>query len=92
MVRTDTLGGVIKSYHIDRVDVLKMDIEGVEYKVLKKDIKLIAGGVERLLIEYHTDSDSRMREKIITILARNNFRLIFEHRHVLGFLNEELVK
>lgn len=65
-----------------------MDIEGVEYKVIKKDIKLIAERVERLLVEYHTDSDRSMRKKIITILIDNNFRLIFEHRHVLGFLNE----
>ncbi len=88
MVRTDTIGGLIKSHHIKKIDVFKMDIEGVEYKVLKKDIKLIVRKVEKLLVEYHTDSDKKMREKIITILTRNNFGLIFENRCVLGFLNK----
>lgn len=88
MVQTNTLGGVIRSKHLTRIDVLKMDIEGEEYRVLKKDIKLVTGNVERLLVEYHSDRDSRVREKIITIMTRNNFMLFFEHRHVLGFLKK----
>lgn len=89
MVQTNTLGGVIKSNHLARIDVFKMDIEGAEYKVIKKDIRLITTNVERLLVEYHSDRDSRVRKKIITIMTQNNFRLFFEHRHVLGFLNRE---
>lgn len=92
MIETHTLAGVIKSNHLNKVDVLKMDIEGVELKVLKKEINLIMRCVDRLLVEYHSDRDSRMRKKIITLMTKNNFRFIFENRHVLGFLNEKLIK
>ena len=92
IVKSETLRGIISRNYIEIIDVLKMDIEGLEYKVIKKDIKQVVGKVKRLLIEYHTDSDSKMREKIIDLLVKNNFRIIFEHRHILGFLNESLNK
>lgn len=92
LVKTNTLEGMVIDNRITEIDVLKMDIEGVEYQVLKKDINLIAQNVERLLVEYHTDSDLKVKGKIITMMVQNNFKLIFEHRHILGFVNCKLNK
>ena len=92
LVSTITLRGMMRENHIKKLDVLKMDIEGEEYKVIKKDIKLISKNVERLLVEYHEDCDRKMRKKIISILIKNNFSVIFEKRNVLGFSNNQIIK
>ena len=87
LVKTSTLEQIIKDYKINRVDLLKLDIEGSEYKVIKKGVKLIKSIVQRLIVEYHYTITSGSRKKIIDLMTANNFELTFEHRHVLGFVN-----
>lgn len=57
-----------------KIDMLKMDIEGAEYDVLK-DCKNSLVNVENIFIEYHsfTDSDQKLSE-ILKILEENKFR------------------
>lgn len=59
------------------VDLLKLDIEGAENKVvmdLEKNNKLIL--IERIIIEYHHGEESRGNnlEEILAILKKNNFK------------------
>jgi FkbM family methyltransferase len=51
------LSSYCKQHNIDRVDLLKMDIEGAEYRVIESDYDFLREYVVRALIEYH-ESDS----------------------------------
>lgn len=57
-----------------KIDVLKMDIEGAEYEVLK-DCKNSLSSVENMFIEYHSFTNSNQNlSEILSILEKNNFR------------------
>lgn len=59
---------------IGRVDLLKIDIEGAEYEVIK-DCQSALGNVENIFIEYHSWNNSPQRlSEILVILEQNNFR------------------
>lgn len=69
-VKTQKLSGYLQK----KVDFLKIDIEGAEYKVLK-DCKLLLKNVENLFVEYHSFVDSEQKlDNILTILKDNGFR------------------
>jgi FkbM family methyltransferase len=56
------------------VDLLKIDIEGAEYEVLK-DCKDTLDNVENIFIEYHSWNNSPQKlSEILAILEKNNFR------------------
>lgn len=57
-----------------KIDLLKIDIEGAEYEVLK-DCSSSLQKVKNIIIEYHSyvNSDQKLSE-ILEILEKNNFR------------------
>ena len=56
------------------VDLLKIDIEGAEYEVLK-DCEDTLDNVENIFIEYHSWNNSPQKlSEILAILEKNNFR------------------
>lgn len=69
-IKTETL-----SKYLDKqVDFLKIDIEGVEYEVLKECSDKLSN-VENLFIEYHSfENKSQNLHQILEILVNNNFR------------------
>jgi len=62
----------------EKVDMLKIDIEGAEYEVLK-DCKDSLSNVENLFVEYHSwnISDQKLSE-ILEIFEKNGFRYYIE--------------
>jgi FkbM family methyltransferase len=63
----------------NKVDMLKMDIEGAEYDVLF-DCKDVLGIVENIFVEYHSwsDKDQKLSE-ILSILEYSGFRYYIEN-------------
>ena len=63
----------------NKVDMLKMDIEGAEYDVLV-DCKYVLGIVENIFVEYHSwsDKDQKLSE-ILSILEYSGFRYYIEN-------------
>jgi FkbM family methyltransferase len=58
----------------NKIDMLKIDIEGAEYEVLK-DCQNSLSNVENIFIEYHSFSNSNQNlSEILSILEKNNFR------------------
>jgi FkbM family methyltransferase len=56
------------------IDLLKIDIEGAEYEVIK-DCKNSLNNVENIFIEYHSWNNSPQKlSEILAILEQNNFR------------------
>jgi len=70
-VRLDTL---IKMFELEKVDLVKMDIEGAEYPVLT-DPSLDLSKVENMIVEVHYRYGSREDREIMAALARQGFKL-----------------
>ena len=65
----------IGQYLQQKVDLLKIDIEGAEAVVLK-DVEDMLGNVEKIFIEYHSfQKQQQMLPEILEILKRSGFRL-----------------
>jgi FkbM family methyltransferase len=61
-----------------KIDMLKMDIEGAEYDVLK-DCQDSLKNVENLFVEYHSwNNDDQKLSEILDIFEKNNFRYYVE--------------
>ncbi len=68
----------LAEYLTEKVDFLKIDIEGAEYDVLNS-VKDKLGGVENIFVEYHSFSKDRQTlAEILTILSEANFRYYLE--------------
>lgn len=62
-----------KKYKIDKIDLLKIDVEGSEVDILKSS-KNILSKVKKAIIEYHRAQ--RTRRSVIKIMIKNNFKLL----------------
>lgn len=70
----------IRELGIDRIDMLKVDIEGSETELLR-DAAPLLGQVERIAVEYHVapDSDHNSFDETVSILHDAGFDLSFHH-------------
>jgi len=71
-VRLDTL---IRRFGFERVDLVKMDIEGAEYPVLT-DPSLDLSKVENMVVEVHYGFGSRESREIMRALAMHGFKIV----------------
>jgi FkbM family methyltransferase len=53
LVLTTRLSTFCADRDIDRISLLKLDIEGLEYAVLEQDNSLLSAAVDRCIVEYH---------------------------------------
>jgi FkbM family methyltransferase len=64
----------LSNYINNKVDFLKLDIEGAEVEVME-EIENKLSYVDHIFIEYHSfESRPQQLQQILTILCRNNFR------------------
>jgi FkbM family methyltransferase len=68
-----TLENLCRKYKIDKIDLLKIDVEGNEVDILKSS-EAILPNVKKAIIEYHRAQ--RTRKGVIKIMIKNNFRLV----------------
>ena len=71
-VRLDTL---IRQSGLNKVDLVKMDVEGAEYQVLT-DPSLDLSKVENMVVEVHYRYGSRESWEIMRALARHGFKIV----------------
>lgn len=62
----------IKEKNIDKISLLKMDIEGAEYEIIENLEQEIFDKIDSFLIEYHDNEDGRV-EKLIHKLLKSGF-------------------
>ncbi len=74
-IETITLPEVLGSM---KVDILKLDIQGVELAVLEKERDLIKSNVKRIIVEYHKKYE---RDKLINLLESIDFELCLEEKN-----------
>jgi FkbM family methyltransferase len=74
-VKTIRLDTLIRRSGLDKVDLVKMDIEGAEYPVLT-DPTLDLSKVENIIVEVHYRYGSRESWEIMQALARHGLKIV----------------
>jgi FkbM family methyltransferase len=75
LVRTVRLDTLIKKFGIEKLDLIKMDIEGAEYPVLT-DPSLDLSKVENMVVEVHYKYGSKESCEIMRALASHGFKIV----------------
>lgn len=65
---------------IERIDLLKLDCEGSEYKILRKSMDFIEKNVENILIELHNTDLHKVNKtekfsEFVSYMQKNNFEI-----------------
>ena len=79
-VTTVKLSTFCSSNNIDRIHLLKMDIEGGEYDVIEYDLNFIIEKVEVMFIEYH-NFDIDNGQSLLTEALKANFDISIQNSH-----------
>ncbi len=66
-----------KDFGINKIDLLKIDVEGSELDILKSS-KNILSNVEKVVVEYH--KAQKTEKPVIELMVKNNFRVAFIDR------------
>lgn len=101
-INSITLKDLYKLSGFNRIDILKIDIEGSEYNILtEENISFLSENTEQILIEFHNTSIKEYSEKIDLILEyfkKNNFyakKFSFFNKEmncdVYTFINEKII-
>jgi FkbM family methyltransferase len=64
---------------VERLDWLKMDVEGAEEHVLRGAEKTIARFKPRILVEQHKFKDATIAERVTALLETFGYRLVSDH-------------
>lgn len=81
-VKCTTLKNILSKYNLSAVDILKMDIEGMELEILESSIPIL-NKINKIIIEWHS---VEIRKGLIHLLEKNNFKLVFEEKRDYGDL------
>jgi len=71
-----TLKELFQKFKLDYVDILKLDVEGSELKILENS-KDILNKIKKIVIEYHSDE---LKEKCKNLLINKGFKLVLEDK------------
>jgi FkbM family methyltransferase len=81
-VRSDTLDNLLRRVGIDRVNWIKIDVEGAEYEVLSGAKEILSANKHiYILVEVHGKGTY---EPVIELLKSNNFNIEFEKTYNNG--------
>ena len=80
-VNADTLDSILKLNGVNRVNWIKIDVEGAEFEVLKGSTKTLSSENVSLLIEIHNIDDPSHYSNIVDFLKYRNYEITFEQRY-----------
>lgn len=80
VVKSTTLTDLCKKSKISNIDILKIEVEGSEYEILKSSQSLLKN-VKKIVIGMHT---SEIRKKCKNFLKKNGFKLVREEKERCG--------
>lgn len=81
-VNTISLDDIIERYNLDKIDFLKIDIEGYEYEFMENISDETLSKIDRIHIEFHNSKDIFRRYNIIDKLSRNGFGFLTTYESV----------
>lgn len=71
-----TLNKLCKDYKINRIDILKLDVEGMEMEILKNS-KSLLNKIHKIVVEWHS---KKLKDELKKFLENNGFELILEEK------------
>ncbi len=74
-VKTTTLKGVLEENKVLRINFLKIDCEGEEYKILFNCPKNVLKRIDKISMEYHNLDERRNVSSMKKFLEENNFKV-----------------
>lgn len=72
-VQCATLADIFAENHIDRCDLLKVDIEGAEFETLSAAPDDVLSKVQKIILEWHEKDGSHGKKDIIELLSARGF-------------------
>jgi FkbM family methyltransferase len=89
-IKTFTLDEIIRSYNIDKVKLIKIDIEGYELFALKSATEALKKGlIENLIIEVHPNQLRQFNqsvEELVEFLYGTGYETAVHHKHLNLFI------
>jgi len=82
IVKSTTLIDLCKKLKIDKIDILKLDVEGSELEILKNS-KPILNNIKKIVIEWHSE---KLKRDCIKFLKKNGFKLVYQEKKICGDL------
>lgn len=75
-VDTISLDQLLKNYKLERIDVLKIDVEGSEVEILKSS-KNSFNKIKKIVVEYH--GAQKTKSPVLKLLSENGFKKLMDH-------------
>lgn len=72
-VKGITLSSLMKEFKLEHVDLIKLDIEDMEYEVLKGSEKVL-DNVKAIVMQWH---NPKTRDKVISLLSKHGFGVAY---------------
>ncbi len=79
-LNSTTLEEICKRFKIKKIDLLKIDIEGGEFRVLKSSKKLLKN-IKKIVVEVHSP---KLRSQVKNLLRSNGFTIALEEKRSMG--------
>lgn len=83
-----TIPSIASEFGHERVDLLKLDIEGAEYPVLES-LQLRTLGVRVLCVEYHDDLGLRRLSAAVNSVVNQGYRIVAVNRSDVTFIRKD---
>ena len=74
-VESFSLKDFVKSNKIEKIDFLKIDCEGAEFKILLNFDKELMKKINKISAEVHENSNTYSLDKLVDFLKKNNFKV-----------------
>jgi FkbM family methyltransferase len=90
-VAATTLESIFDENNLQRVDLLKIDIEGSEYEVLLSAPPTLLARIGRIAMEYHGDCAPYSKQQLFDHLHRAGFKVLWDTCDELGYGVTEMI-
>ncbi len=82
-----TLKNLLKKIKLKNVSLIKIDVEGEEYKILKESRKILSN-INLIIMEYHMILNKKMiyplgEEIVKTFAIKNNFSITYQTKNII---------
>jgi hypothetical protein len=79
MVRAITFSDIITQHALERIDFLKIDVEGAEFDILFANPDETLGKTQKIVIEFHEfEGDKRSHQDLVDLLDSKGFKVVVE--------------
>jgi FkbM family methyltransferase len=79
MVRAITFSDIITQHALERIDFLKIDVEGAEFDILFANPDETLGKTQKIVIEFHEfEGDKRSHQDLVDLLDSQGFKVVVE--------------